>query len=203
MILGAVGSPQLDVRSRTRLCGGPDPSTDAAARTRRATRVRAPPSTSRSLLRCRRPHTLRQQPTLLEPLHRHSGTRRENMAVAPAVDLDEALVVAARRDRAAAEIDRRHHRVGIARMLNADRPRCSIGMRTDNLDVAAEIDQAMPEACFRANYRGAIRSVFFDQTAEVELHPCDAEREPRSVPADLAPADAREQGFQKGRLRER
>src|SRR5437879_4650300 len=76
-------------------------------------------------------------------------------------------------------------------------------MRADDLDVAPEIDQTMLETCLRANYRSAIRRVFLDDAAEIESHPCAAERNPRSVPADLVPADAREQRFQQGRLRQR
>src|SRR5205809_1557555 len=71
-------------------------------------------------------------------------------------------------------------------------------MRAYDLDVSAEIDQPVLKPGFRANYRGTIRGVFLDDAAEVELHPCDAERELRSVPVHLAPAHPREQGFQQG-----
>src|SRR5205823_5902275 len=73
-------------------------------------------------------------------------------------------------------------------------------MRADDLDVSAKINQPVLKPGFRANYRGTIRGVFLDDAAEVDLHPCDPERELRSVPANLAPAHPREQGFQQGGL---
>src|SRR5947207_6928550 len=128
-----------------------------------------------------------------EAADRHAGARRENMAVAPAVDLDEALVIAAGRDRALKQIERCHDSFRAAWMLDADRPGGSVGMRPDDLDVAAEIDQAVAEASFGAERRGAIRRVFLDHAAEVDFHSWKTEHESRALPADLVPAHARQQ----------
>src|SRR5207253_3493474 len=122
------------------------------------------------------------------------------MAVAPAVDLDEALVIAAGRDRALKQIERCHDSLRNAWMLDADRPGRSVGMRPDDLNVAAKIDQAVAKACLRAERRGAIRRVFLDHAAEVDFHSSKTEHESRALPADLVPAHARKQALQRVRV---
>src|SRR5690606_26088575 len=79
-----------------------------------------------------------------QPLYRPAAARIENVTVAPAVALETALVVAARRDRAVRQRHRRD-RTGRARMLHADLPRRTVRMRADHADVAGQIDEAMTD----------------------------------------------------------
>src|ERR1019366_8288999 len=103
-------------------------------------------------------------------LRRPSGPGIENVAIAGAVDLDEAFIVAAGRQRAVVQGDLRHQRGGIARMANADPPGLTVGLRTDHADVTAEIDEAMPRSQIAIDLRGTIGRVFLAEAAEVELH---------------------------------
>src|SRR5437764_1345046 len=73
--------------------------------------------------------------------HGHARSRREDVAVALAVDFDEPLVIAARGDGTTNEIDARHDIMRTTRMLDTDAPWCSVGMRAEDADIAAEIDE--------------------------------------------------------------
>ncbi len=119
------------------------------------------------------------------------------MAVAAAVALEVAFVVAAARDRAVAERNLRNRVLRLARMLNADLPGCPVGMRADDGDIAAELNQAMPDGLLPADFRGAVGRVLFDEAAEVELHACQRQYHARTLPAQSVPANQCQHLFQR------
>src|SRR6185503_18698698 len=126
------------------------------------------------------------------------GPRIEDVAMAHAVALDEALVVAARRDRARGHGQCREHVIALARMLDADAPRLAAGLRAEDREVAGEIDERALGAGLLQQQRGAIDRVLLAEAAKVDLHA--GKREPHAPVAELdaVPADER---HERGELR--
>src|SRR5471030_2595 len=77
----------------------------------------------------------------LEGAHRAPAARIEYVAMAHAVDLDEALVVAARGDGPGAHGKRGEQGVLAAWTANADAPRRSIGLGAEDGEIAREIHE--------------------------------------------------------------
>ena len=98
-------------------------------------------------------------------------SRIEHVAVAHAFDLDAALVVAARRERALRDRDRRDEPVRSPRMPDADPPRRAVGSRPDRAHVAAEIHERVLDPCVREHARSAVGRVLLHDPTEVELEP--------------------------------
>ena len=86
-----------------------------------------------------------------------------------AVDLDEALVVAARRQSAGRNRERRDQSVA-ARMADADTPGRAIGLRAEDREVAGEIHARARDARLVQDGGRAVDRVFLAEAAEVQLH---------------------------------
>lgn len=85
-----------------------------------------------------------------------AGARVEDAAVARAADVEVALVVATRGQRAFAEVDAGHCGERISRVLDAEALRCTVAAPAQYANVAALIDVAMPHTCRRQ--RGRLRT---------------------------------------------
>src|SRR5438477_6476263 len=121
------------------------------------------------------------------------GARIEDMAMALAVGLDEALVVAARRDRARHHRQRGEHVVVLARVPDADAPRLATRLRAEDREVAREVDQRAFDARVLQHERRAVHRVFLAEAAEVELHAGMRQAHARLSQLDAIPADEREE----------
>ena len=111
------------------------------------------------------------------------------MAIAVTVDFEIALVIAARRHGAVAELDSADRRMLDARVADAHAPRRAVGLRSDDAHVAAEVHEPVRDAVFRADRRGAIGGVFLADAAEIELHAALRQPHVDVVPLDALPAD--------------
>jgi hypothetical protein len=94
----------------------------------------------------------------------------EQVGVAEAVDDHAALVVTARRDAAGGQGDTSDGVTRPAWMANADEPGRAVGMRPDDREVTAQVDESRSEARVAAELGDAVGGVFLHEAAEVELH---------------------------------
>src|SRR5690242_9279972 len=122
-------------------------------------------------------------------LDRRCGPRVEQMAVTAAVDLEVAFVVSARCHRRITEFDAADQRLRLARMAQADAPRCSVELRADDAHVAAEVHETVPDVVIHADRRDAVRGVFLADAAEIELHPGARQSHGPVAPLDAFPSD--------------
>ena len=76
------------------------------------------------------------------------------MAIAPAIDLDEAFIVPTGGERAVRQRDLGSQPVGVARMADANSPGKAVGLRANHADIATEIDEAVTHAKVGADLRG-------------------------------------------------
>ena len=79
--------------------------------------------------------------------HRPTGTRVDDVAVAPPVDLEVALVVAGRGDGTLRPVPpTRSPPTPFARMLDADPPRRAVRLAADHANVTAQVDERVRDA---------------------------------------------------------
>src|ERR1700761_6064848 len=92
------------------------------------------------------------------------------MAITSAIDFNEAFIVATGGERAVRQRDFGDKLFGVAGMPDADSPGLAPGLRSDNANIAAQVDEAVTRAKINAYLRGAIGCIFLSKAAEIELH---------------------------------
>src|SRR5206468_12477022 len=92
---------------------------------------------------------------------------------------------------ALAQFQLRDRRMRNARMFDADPPRTAVGVRPDDPDVAAEIDEPMTNSCVTRGAHRAIGGILLADAAEVDLH-AGVERNGFARASHPVPADARQ-----------
>ena len=92
------------------------------------------------------------------------------MAITLTIDFNEAFVVATSGERAVGQFNFGDKLFGVPRMPDADSPGLPVGLRADNANIAAQIDEAVTRAKIKAYFRGAIGCIFLSKAAEIELH---------------------------------
>ena len=123
----------------------------------------------------------------------------EDVAIAAAVEFEEALVVAAGRHGARREIEPgdRARRLGAdarCRSRHGAPSACGPSTRTS----PARLTQSVPDAMLDADRRGAVGRVFLADAAEVDFHAGARQADRMSVPLDRGPADERTQSRERG-----
>src|ERR1700687_3046908 len=106
----------------------------------------------------------------LEAARRLAGARIEHVAMAHTRHFDEALVVAAGRNRAGCDRKGRDKRRLAARMADTHAPRRAIGLRSQDCEIAREIHERALRSRLAQHRGGAIDGVLPAETAEIELH---------------------------------
>ena len=137
-------------------------------------------------------HKRRHHADRLPVRDRHARARVEDVAIAAAPDLEEPLVIAARRDRAVDELHRGDRPFLLARMLDADPPWRAVRLRPDRADIASEIDESVRDPVLDEDRRHPVGGVFLADAAEIDFHPGARQPDRVLAPLDLRPADQRE-----------
>ena len=112
--------------------------------------------------------------------------------MANAVDFDEALVVAARRQSAGGDGERGDQAVA-ARMADADTPGRAVGLRAEDRKVSGEVHAGARDARLVQHGRGAIDRVLLPETAEIELHSAARKTDVAGIALDAPPVDESEE----------
>ena len=113
----------------------------------------------------------------------------EHMAIAPAVEIEVALVIAAGGQAALRYRQRRHEPGWVARVLDADQPGLAVGLGADDADVTGQIDIAVLCALRRHQAGGAVGGVLFAEAAEIDLHAGLGQAQCLCAALDTSPAD--------------
>src|SRR5260221_3028042 len=128
-----------------------------------------------------------------ESARRMAGARIEDVAMAHAVDLDEALVITARRDSAGRHGQPRDNPAFVTRIADADLPRHAPGLLAEDREVARQIRERAFDPMLAQHRRGPIDGVLLAEPAEVELHPFARQANAPCIPFQTIPADERQQ----------
>ena len=129
-------------------------------------------------------------------LDRPTRVRVEDVAITAAVAHEESFVVAAGRERAFDQFDAGDRLAGIAWVLHTDAPGRGVGLRADDADVAAQVHEAVPHVMRREHGMGTVGRVLLAEAAEVDFHAGLRQRDRVVDPANIAPADQRQQRLQ-------
>src|SRR5690606_28512141 len=105
----------------------------------------------------------------LRAVRRLTGARVEQVRIALAIHLEEALVVARGADRLAVVERQRRQRRRLARMLDADAPGL-VALLAERDDVAADVDQRVRHPLRAQDRGGAVERITLRVAAEVDLH---------------------------------
>src|SRR5271169_104968 len=92
------------------------------------------------------------------------------MAITPAIDLDEALIVSTGGECTVRQRDLGNQPVGLARIADPNSPGKAIGLRTNHADITTEIDEAVTRAELKTDLRGSIGCIFLPEATKIELH---------------------------------
>ena len=120
---------------------------------------------------------------------RVSGPGVEQMTIPASADLEVALVIAARGHRARTHFDGADDGVVPTRMANADAPRGAVGVRADDANVPAQVDESVRDAVIGTDRRSTVDGVLLAHAAEIEFHATLRQLHVRVVPPDALPAD--------------